>query len=161
SLYDQGLELCQDGTEFQIYLLVLKCEALLAANRRKALADTLDVLYAKRAGTREALSIFFVAPDANEISPEVQLTLDRLDQAHARAVLVYVNYICAHLFRFVEHRENILRGPLMLFINRFGPGVVPDDLRDSVPALVAALVPAHAEEVERPVRRTKSGPQGA
>jgi tetratricopeptide (TPR) repeat protein len=136
SLYDQGLELCQDGTEFQAYLLVLKCEALLASDRRRELVDALEVLYAKKAGTREALSIFFIAPNGREIAPEVQFIVDRLDQVRARAMLVYANYICARLFRFAKHRENILRGLLTLFVDRFGPGVVPDDLRVSVPELV-------------------------
>jgi tetratricopeptide (TPR) repeat protein len=159
SLYDQGLELCQDGTEFQVYLLVLKSEALLACNRRKALAETLEVLYAKKAGTREVLSIFFIAPNTNEIAPELQVILDRLDQARAKAMLIYVNYICARLFRFPEHRENILRGPLTLFIDRFGPDVVPDDLRTSVPELVTVLT--GGREGAGAFRRTKSGSRGA
>jgi hypothetical protein len=151
SLYDQGLELCQDGTEFQAYLLVLKCEALLASDRREALADALEVLYAKKAGTREALFIFFIAPNAREIAPEVQFILDRLDRARVRGMLVYVNYIYARLFRFAEHRENILRGPLTLLVDRFGPGVVPDELRASVPLLVAALTSGPAEETRQTV----------
>ncbi|HXF88756.1 MAG TPA: helix-turn-helix domain-containing protein [Xanthobacteraceae bacterium] len=157
SLYDQGLELCRDGTEFQIYLLVLKCQALLAFDQRKALADALEVLYAKKPGTREVLSIFFAPPNADEIAPEVHLVLDRLDQSRARAMLVYVNYICARLFRFAEHRENILRGPLTLFVDRFGPEVVPEDVRASVPALEAALCRDQEKEAGRALRRARSG----
>ena len=149
SHYDQGLELCQDGTEFQIYLLVLKCQALLAANRRKALGDTLEVLYAKKAGTRGALSIFFVAPDANEVTPEVQAALDQLDPARARAMLVYTNYLYARLFRAAEHRENILRGLLTLLVDRFGPAVIPGELDQSVPALVVALGGGRNRQVGR------------
>ncbi len=158
SLYDQGLELCQDGTEFQIFLIVLKCQALLASNQRKALADALQVLYAKKAGTREVLSIFFAPPNADEIGPEVHLVLDKLDQARARAMLVYVNYICARLFRFEEHRENILRGPLTLFVDRFGPDVVPDEVRASVPALVSVLCPGHGD-IGSPLCRTRPAPK--
>jgi tetratricopeptide (TPR) repeat protein len=157
SLYDQGLELCQDGTEFQAYLLVLKCEALLAADRRRELADALEVLYAKKAGTREALSIFFIAPNSRDITPEVQFILDRLDQTRARAMLVYTNYICARLFRFVKHRENVLRGPLTLFVDRFGADVVPDDLRISVPALVAALTDGRVPDAAKHFHGTKTG----
>jgi hypothetical protein len=137
SLYDQGLELCRGGTEFETYLLVLKCAALLADDRREALADSLDLLYRKRLGTREALSIFFVPPRATKIEPEVQSILDHLDPVHARGMLVYLNYIYARLFRFVPHRENILRGLLSLLIDRFGPAVIPEELNASVPTLVA------------------------
>ncbi|HWP27091.1 MAG TPA: helix-turn-helix domain-containing protein [Xanthobacteraceae bacterium] len=160
SLYDQGLELCREGTEFQIYLLVLKCQALLAFDQRKALADALEVLYAKKAGTREVLGIFFAPPNVDAIAPEVHLVLDGLDQARARAMLVYVNYICARLFRFAEHRENILRGPLTLFINRFGPGVVPEDVRISVPALVSALCRGPDIKIASSFRRARSGRKG-
>ena len=157
SLYDQGLELVQDRSEFHIYLLVLKCQALLASNQRAALADALDVLYAKKAGTREGLSIFFTPPDANEIAPEVQLLLDKLDGAGARAMLDFVNYLCARLFRFAEHRENILRGPLALFVNRFGPDVIADDLRASVPALVGSLAPGRLQGTEGAIAWRGSG----
>jgi tetratricopeptide (TPR) repeat protein len=158
SLYDQGLELCQEGTEFQIYLIVLKCQALLASGRRKALDAALDVLYAKKAGTREVLSVFFAPPNVDEIAPEVHLVLEKLDRPRAQAMLVYVNYICARLFRFVEHRENILRGPLTLFIDRFGPDVVPDEVRESVPALVSALCSGREDQTARSFRRTRPRP---
>jgi tetratricopeptide (TPR) repeat protein len=137
SLYDQGLELCRGGTEFEVYLLVLKCVALLADDRREALADSLDLLYGKKPGAREALSIFFVPPLATKIEPEVQAILDRLDKVHARGMLVYLNYLFARLFRFVPHRENILRGLLLLLLDRFGPAVIPEELNASVPTLVA------------------------
>jgi hypothetical protein len=158
SLYDQGLELCQEGTEFQIYLIVLKYQALLASGRRKALDAALDVLYAKKAGTREVLSVFFAPPNVDEIAPEVHLVLEKLDRPRAQAMLVYVNYICARLFRFVEHRENILRGPLTLFIDRFGPDVVPDEVRESVPALVSALCSGREDQTARSFRRTRPRP---
>ena len=163
SLYDQGLELCQHNTEFHIYLLVLKCQALLASDQRKGLAKTLEVLYATRVGAREGLSIFFIPPNMDAIPPEVDTLLEGLDQAHARAVLVYANYICARLFRFAEHRENVLRGPLTLFIDRFGPGVVPDDLHASVSALVSALCPARGADARASSQRQigKAGTAGA
>ena len=98
-----------------------------------------EVLYAKKADTRHVLSIFYVAPHANAIAPEVQAVLDRLDQVRARAMLVYTNYLSARLFRVADHRENVLRGLLTLLVDRFGPAVIPEELDQSVPALVAAL----------------------
>jgi hypothetical protein len=140
SLIDHGLELCRDGSKFELYLLVLKCEALLASGQRKALDGILETFYAKGPGTRAALSIFFTSAAPEEVGPEVHSLLENIDEQRAKAMLVYSNYVCARLFRFSEHRENILRGPLTLLVQRFGPGVVPDDLRLSVPALVSAFV---------------------
>jgi hypothetical protein len=137
TLYDQGLELCQDGSEFEIFLMVLKCQALLASDQRKELAHALDLLYAKKPAVR-GLAIFFTLA-GEEITPDVQHFLDKIDEPRAKAALVFVNYLVGRLFRFAEHRENILRGPLTLLVDLFGPSVVPDDLRLSVPALVEAI----------------------
>ena len=137
SLVEQGLELCSRGSEFEFYLMVLKCQALLASNRRTTLDVVLEDFYARKAGTREALSIFFTSTEA--VSPEASYLLANIDETRARAMLVWSNYICARLFRSAEHRENILRAPLTLFVRQFGMGVVADDVRASVPALVSTL----------------------
>jgi tetratricopeptide (TPR) repeat protein len=126
-LYDQGLELSQDKSEFQVYLFVLKCQALLAAGRRAALDDVLRLLHAKKPDTRYTLSIFFMEPGTNSIPPEVQPTLDRLNEKQARAILSSADYICARLFREPAHRDNILKGPMALFVRKFGPGVIPGE----------------------------------
>jgi Transcriptional regulatory protein, C terminal len=136
-LYDQGLELSQDKSEFQIYLLVLKCEALLASGRRKALKSTLDVLYEKNPGTRYTLPLFFVDPEVKDIPPEAQSILDRLDEKHARIVLSSVNYICARLFHAPEHRQNILRSLQHLFASKFGSEIILEDPDVSSSALAA------------------------
>lgn len=146
-LFDQGLELCQAGSEFEIYLTVLKCQALLASDQSKALAGVLDLLYAKKPATR-GLAPFFIPPAAENIAPEVHHFLDRLDETRARGMLIWINYVCARLFRFTEHRERILRGLLTVLLDRFGSAVVPDDLRASVPELLAALCPAHTQELD-------------
>jgi hypothetical protein len=137
SLIEQGLELCSSGSEFELYLMVLRCQALLASNQRETLDAVLQAFYAKKAGTREALSIFFT--DLEAIPPEVSFLISNIDEMRARAMLVWSNYICARLFRLAEHRENILRAPLTLFVKRFGLGVVADEVRASVPALVSVL----------------------
>lgn len=146
SLIERGLELCRDGSEFELYLMILKCQALLASGERKSLEPVVEAFYAKKAGTREALSIFFADPE--KPPPAVKFLLENVGEAQARGMLVWTNYICARLFRFVEHRENLLRGPLTLFVGHLGPGVIPDDLRSSVPALVAALEDRHERPLE-------------
>jgi hypothetical protein len=53
-------------------------------------------------------------------------------------MLVWSNYVAARLFRLAEHRENTLRRPFALFVDRFGAAVIPKELRTSVPRLVRA-----------------------
>jgi hypothetical protein len=45
----------------------------------------------------------------------------------------------------LDHSIVTVLGPLTLFVDRFGPGVVPDDLRVSVPGLTDGRVPDAAE----------------
>ena len=130
--------MCDEGSSFEVYLLALKGRALRATNRRKALDEVLESFYAKAPGSRELLAVLFA--DADDPTPAIVQFLDVLTESQARGMLVWTDYTCASQFRLVEHRENILRGALSLFIDRFGPGVVPDDVRTSVPELVSKLV---------------------
>ena len=145
SLYDQGIEQSRDRSEFHIYLLVLKCQALVAADDREALGRVVAELYEKKAGTREALSIFFTSPDPETAAPEARMMVAVIDEEQARGLLLYANYIAARLFDHVEHRENILRTPAALLVGRFGDGVIPDEVRAVAPGLFSET-PAVAAE---------------
>ncbi len=58
-----------------------------------------------------------------------------ISEEQARGLLVYANYIGARLFDHVEHRENILRAPAAILVERFGEGVIPDEVRAVAPGL--------------------------
>jgi DNA-binding winged helix-turn-helix (wHTH) protein len=139
ALLDQGLELCEAGSDFELYLLVLKCQALLAANRRDDLAPVLETFYGRRPGIREFFSIYYASGDPDEATPEMQYVLGRIDEAHARAMLTWLNYVAARLFRIMRHRENILRGTAMVLVQRFGPRILSEEVRTAVPALADML----------------------
>lgn len=138
-LVDQGLELCADRSEFQIYLLVLKCQLLLAAGDRKALDDTLRLTYEKKPGARRALAILFASVEPDEADPAALATAEAVSEAQARGKLAYVNYVCARLFDDPAHRANVLRPQLALFVRRFGPGVVPEEVRASAPGMLSEV----------------------
>jgi hypothetical protein len=63
-----------------------------------------------------------------------------LTKARARALLMQLTYVSARLFRDPEMRDNSIRGPLRLFIGRFGRGVVPDSLGRLAPELVEGFL---------------------
>ena len=142
SLYDQGIEQSQDRSEFHIYLLVLKCQALTAAGDRESLDRVTAELYAKKAGARETLSIFFTSPEPGQAAPEARTMAAAISEEQARGLLVYANYIAARLFDQVEHRENILRTPAALLVERFGDGVIPDEVRATAPGLLSEALAA-------------------
>ena len=134
-LFDQGLELCRGDLQFELYLMVMKCEAMLASGSREATDAACEAMYLRDPQTRVHLSLLFSSGKPDETPPEAQALLERLDKEQARGIAIYVNYVCARLFEREEHRANILRGPLKLFVDRFGEDVVADEVRGSVPSL--------------------------
>ena len=132
ALFDQGLELAGTGSPFETFLLVLKCQALLAAGRRQRLDAVLETLYASGPGVRHELAIYFTSPVPGEVDPVAEAVLEELDAPRAQAKLVYTNYVCARLFEAPEHRRAILAPSLDLFVRRFGQGVVPEEVGASL-----------------------------
>lgn len=136
ALYDRGIELSEPSSEFHIYLLVLKCSAHLAINDRAALERTTTTLYTAKPITRIQIGLLVAAPDIAQLAPDLTELLNRLDVARARALITYLHYITARHFRQETHRTNILRGPIALLTNRFGPAIVDDDIWHSAPSLI-------------------------
>ena len=132
ALFDQGLELAGAGSPFVAFLLVLKCQALLAAGERQRLDPVLETLYASGPGVRHELAIYFASPVPGEVDPIAEAVLEELDAPRAQAKLVYTNYVCARLFEAPEHRRAILAPSLDLFVRRFGQAIVPEEVRASL-----------------------------
>ena len=145
SLYDQGIELSEDSSEFHIYLLVMKCQALTAAGDRESLDRVTAELYAKKVGARETLSIFFTSPEPGQAAPEARMMAAAISEEQARGLLAYANYIGARLFDHVEHRENLLRTPATILVEHFGDGVIPDEVRATAPGLLPHVPTLAAE----------------
>lgn len=138
-LYERGIELCQPGSEFHVYLLVLSCIASLASGDRPAVERNMARLYAVKPQTQEEFGILFASPDIGQLPPLLQAILAGLDAGVARHLIGHAYYVSARLYEHEAHRANILRGFLSLAVGRFGPGVVPDEVRRSVPGLMAEL----------------------
>jgi tetratricopeptide (TPR) repeat protein len=135
--YDQALGLCEPGTEFELYLQVLKSQALIAGGDREAaraiLARLLEVKPADR-----AVRIFYLDPDR---APDeaAQQELRRLTPELARQMLGRLMFGTVRNFSRPEHGRAILAGPLRHLLERFGPAVLPGELpRGLAPAADAA-----------------------
>ncbi|HEV7278071.1 MAG TPA: helix-turn-helix domain-containing protein [Devosiaceae bacterium] len=149
ALFDRGLELVEVGSHFDRYLLTLKCQALLAAGERAALLASFDTLCQRAPGIRAQLSIFFSPSEPGQILPEAQTIADSVDERRARAMLLWVDYICGRLFQSAEHRLNVVGPSTRLFARRFGQGVVPEEVIRAIPAL---LGDRSAQGRKRPVK---------
>lgn len=131
---DQATRLSPYGSEFHVYAMFLKCQALMAAGDWPALALARKELFKIRPAAIVLEPIF-----ADPMRPSFRsraLTM-ALSRSRARALLMKLNYVSTRLFREAEMRENSIRPPLRLFLGRFGEAVVPDALRNTVPDLLA------------------------
>jgi DNA-binding winged helix-turn-helix (wHTH) protein len=129
---DQAVRLSPYGSEFHVYAMFLKCQALAAAGDWPALAVARKELFKVRPAAMVLEPIF-----ADPIRPSLRaraLTM-ALTRPRARALLMNLTYVSTRLFRQPEMRENSIRPPLRLFLGRFGEGVVPAMLWETVPYL--------------------------
>jgi len=133
-LYDRGIELSEPNSEFRVYLMVLKCAALMAEGDRSGLDQAAAALYAQKPITRMQLGLFMAPP--GPLAPDLTLLLSQFDAARARHAILHLYYLIARLFVRAEHRENVMRGVIGHLTERFGADVVPDEVRRSVPRLV-------------------------
>lgn len=137
-LYDHGLELAEPGSQFEVYLLVLRAAALLAAGDRAALESTCERLYAVKPATRSQIGLFVTLPEPDGMSAEARGWFELLSFEQAESTVMYLYYVFARLYRRQEHRENFLRGIVAQMVRRFGPSVVAEEVWRAVPGLAQA-----------------------
>jgi DNA-binding winged helix-turn-helix (wHTH) protein len=129
----QAKHLSIKGSQHHIYVLVLLCQALMAAGRRRELAAVRSELYK----ASPLAAVFFEPLFSDPVSPSlrargVALVLSR---PRAVAVLKHLHYVSARLYEQPEHSENTLRTPINLFVRRFGSDVVPNEIKASISGL--------------------------
>jgi len=131
--FEQARNLAKKGSDFHIYVLVLQCQMLLAANNRNALKKTQRELYRSRPAT----IVFFepILTDPAKPSIRAQAVIMMLSTKRAQGLLQYLFYISGRLFEKVEHRENMMRAPLILLRRRFGDAVLTEEMRAALPGL--------------------------
>jgi tetratricopeptide (TPR) repeat protein len=133
-MYDRGIELSGPESEFRVFLMVLKCAALLADGDRPGLDRTAAALYELKPVTRLQIGLFVAPP--GPLAPDLTLLVGQFDASRAQHAILHLYYVFARLFELEEHRENIMRGVISHLTERFGTNVVPSEVRRSVPRLV-------------------------
>ncbi len=129
-LYDKGIELSEAGSEFHIYLMVLKCTALLAANDRAALDRLCAELYAIKPITRMQFGLLLASP--SQLPADLEAILGMIDETRARQMLHFLYNASARHFQAPKHRRNIMAGPSAHLIRRFGQTIVPEEIARSL-----------------------------
>lgn len=124
---DQAQDMAEPGSELEVYILCLKCQALMAVDDRAGLDAVLARLYALRPPIQFVYDLLYGPEDAP--SPAAAMALQQMTIERARGLLIFADYMCGRLFAEEEQRRNTLRVPLALLGRHFGPGVVPDEVK--------------------------------
>ncbi|KRB46551.1 hypothetical protein ASE02_18905 [Phenylobacterium sp. Root700] len=133
-LYDEGLKLCEPGSEFENYVLLLKAKTLLAADARSEAHAVFERLGGIGPAARREIGLLFLPPEDRELPPELGALLERIGPEHARRVVTYQYYMAARFFSVPSQAANVMRGPLERLTRRFGPSVAPDEVRRALAA---------------------------
>lgn len=109
--FDQGIELAEPGSEFQVFLMVLKCTTLLALDDRQACQAACETLYRTKPLTRTQMGLFLSSPD--EVLPDdLRQILLALDADLLRRLLAHFEYLFVRRVPDAAGRKNMFRGVL-------------------------------------------------
>ena len=145
-LYDEGLQLCEPGSTYEVYILVIKAMALIALDDRAAVEAVFARLMEIAPAAREGFGLLFLPPDDEGLARTLAPLADAADLARARATIAYLHYRVADLFRQPAHAANLMRGPLTHLVRRLGPSVATDEIWRELPRelrYLRATGPAH------------------
>ncbi len=134
---NQAAILSEYGSEFHVYVLILKCQALMAAGDAEGLNTARKELYSARPAVMIVFEFLFT--DHRKPSLRARAAVMMLTRAKARAILYKFDYVSTRLFQIKAHQENSIRTPLKLLMKRFGRDVVPDRLARALPELIEEL----------------------
>ena len=129
--FDQALELCERGSEFEIYLLVLKSQSLIAIDDRRGANAAFERVIQVKPSARARIALFFLEPGELNLRTEQRLLLSRVDREGARRLIAYQHFMVARAFSRPEHAHNLMAGPLDHLVRRFGPTIVPEEVANA------------------------------
>jgi len=134
-LYDRAIELSEAGSQFHVYLLVLKGSALLAADRRADVAQLTAELYALDPVSRLKLGLFFLSPKARQVPPALRPVLAAIPLSGGQRLLTHLYRTTARQFAKRQHQKNVLDGLATHLVSLHGPDVIPEGLQSRFPKL--------------------------
>ena len=134
-----ALDISEDNPEFAVMIRTLRCLGYLADGDLPGLRAEREKLYALAPETQALFAILLCHPDEIKQSRRAMMFINGMSKPQARGLLLYLHYVYARLFKYVDQRENILMGAMSFIVGRFGPAIVPEEIRASVPALFATL----------------------
>lgn len=131
---DQALNLASPGSHSHLYALIIKCQALAAAGRWDALESARRELAGVSSIAGFVLEPLFGDPESPSLRARAMVFL--ISRRRARAILLHNHYVSGRLFRDPAYGENAMRSVVRVVTDRFGPDIVPDEIRAAYPGLI-------------------------
>jgi len=124
---DMALQMTTPNTQYEIYLQVVKSQALHAMGDREALQQLTADLYARLPDLQYFLEIYYSPQD--DPSPAARMAVQNMPPAMATATLLFGHYIYARHFVQRDHRQTALGPAVRLLCGQFGTDVLPEVMR--------------------------------
>jgi DNA-binding winged helix-turn-helix (wHTH) protein len=124
--YDIALGMTEPGSQYDLYLLVLKAQAQLAGDLREDLDQTLSAAYGRRPEMAGFMEVFCASENAP--SQTALALIGNVPAEMATAMLRFLFHSCTTDFIRPDHRLNSMKGAARLCAGQFGPGVMPPEL---------------------------------
>jgi DNA-binding winged helix-turn-helix (wHTH) protein len=131
---DEARALPAPGSEFEIYLLVIRVQLLLAADDRAGVEAQAAEIFRIKPVTEAQLALLWVPPGDMELRPATRRALAAVDAARARGLLDFQFHHSARRFEDPAHRRNVMAGLTDRLVRRFGPDIVPEAVRTGLEA---------------------------
>lgn len=130
-LLERGIEIAEPGTEFSVYMMVLLCGGMLAAEDHDGLARLLAHLHEVSPITRINVAPFCVLAH-QPLSAANHAFWAGMGEEAARRSLEYFHMTSVRQYEQPVHRRNVLKGLACHLTRIYGKGVVSPDLREIV-----------------------------
>jgi DNA-binding winged helix-turn-helix (wHTH) protein len=158
-MLEEALEFCDADTEFEVYIQVLRMQMLIAQENYADVAVVLERLNELQPNYKQRFGPLLLPPSDDGLARTLAPQADRLTLELAQRAIAYLHFLVAAYFTVPAHAANIMRGPLMHLVRRFGPGVASDEVWSEMPAELHYLrgppapkppAPALTPSTERP-----------
>lgn len=137
SLYDKAIELSEPGSQFHIYLIILKAVALMADDRRGAVEHIAIELQNVDAASQAMVGLFLISPKSRQLPAPLEHTLSAISPEHGRYLTRYLFRISARQFQRRSNQRNIMHGIMSHLIRIHGGEAIDPELTAKFPEIMS------------------------
>lgn len=137
ALFDRTIEIAEPGSQFYIYLQILKMTAMLAGERRGAVEHLAINVYDLVPQAQTSFGLFFVSPKARLLSAQTELAFAAMPLEKGRQFCDYLLRISARQFHKRIHQRNVLKGFTSHLVRHHGPQSIGPLVAERFPELLA------------------------